>query len=127
MAEGWTRQILGDRVEAQSAGISPGIVNPLAIKVMKEVDIDISSQRSKSVDEFNGEQFDLIITLCDNVNAQCPFFPGNAKRIHIPFPDPALASGPEEEVIKVYREVRDGIRNKIIPLIEEEWSRSGKG
>ncbi len=120
MAEGWARHLLGDLVEVYSAGTHPSVVNPIAIQVMREAGVDISKHRSKSIDRFVGEEFDLIITLCDDAEARCPVFPARAKRIHRGFRDPALAVGPRKNVLKVYREVRDAIRDELIPLLEEE-------
>lgn len=120
MAEGWARHILGDRVEVYSAGTHPSPVNPNAIRVMQEAGVDISRQRSKSVDEFLDKEFDLIVTLCDDAEARCPVFPGGGKRIHRGFSDPARAVGEQEVVLEVYRQVRDAIRDELIPLLEEE-------
>src|ERR1041385_7696158 len=89
MAEGILRDLAGDRFDVESAGIEPSHVRPEAIEAMREIGIDISSHRSKSVDEFVDQQFDYIITVCDNAKETCPVFPGNAKRIHWSFDDPA--------------------------------------
>lgn len=107
------RQVAGDLFEVASAGLSPGFVRPEAIKVMREIGIDISGHRSKSVDEFSGEEFDYVITVCDNANEQCPVFPGNIKRIHWSFDDPASAEGDESARLAVFRRVRDEIRNRL--------------
>jgi arsenate reductase len=120
MAEGWARHLLGDRVDVLSAGTHPSLVNPRSIQVMREVGVDISSHRSKSVDEFLEQPFDLVITLCDHAQARCPVFPGASKMLHMGFPDPVFAVGTEEEILRVYREVRDAIRQKLIPLLERE-------
>ena len=93
MAEGLMRCAAGDRFEVASAGATPGIVPPEAIAVMGEIGIDITGHRSKSVDEFTGQEFNYVITVCDNVNAACPIFPGATKRLHWPFEVPALRSG----------------------------------
>src|SRR5688500_19573323 len=82
MAEGLLRQDAGDRFEVARAGVDPSQVRPQAIEVMREVGIDISSHHSKSVDEFTGQEFDYVITVCDNANENCPIFPGDTKRIH---------------------------------------------
>ncbi len=126
MAEGWTRHILGDRAEVHSAGTNPSEVNPQAIDVMKEVGVDMSSHRSKSVDEFAGQPFDLVVTLCDEVQANCPVFVGATETIHKNFPDPAEAFGSEEEVLEVFRTVRDRIRRELIPVVESELAKLGK-
>lgn len=113
MAEGFLRHFGDDRFEVFSAGIKPTQVNPLAIKVMAEVKIDISSHRSKSATEFIGQQFDYVITVCDNAKQTCPFFPGKYKKIHWDLEDPAEASGSEEERLVVFRKIRDRIQKNI--------------
>ena len=118
MAEGFLRHIAGDRFEVFSAGVKPTQVNPLAIKVMAEAGIDISEHRSKSAMEFLGQQFDYIITVCDNAKQTCPVFPGKHEKIHWDLEDPAEAQGSEEERMVVFRKIRDEIRKKI-----EEWRR----
>ncbi|HLH07153.1 MAG TPA: arsenate reductase ArsC [Terriglobales bacterium] len=107
MAEGLLRHLAGDRFEAFSAGTKPVGLNPNAIKAMSEVGIDISRHRSKSVDEFAGQQFDYVITVCDNAKESCPFFPGGGERIHHSFEDPAAAS--KEQQLDAFRRVRDQI------------------
>jgi len=126
MAEGWARQILGDRVEAHSAGTEPSEVNPRALQVMGEAGVDISSHRSESVEEFSDQPFDLVITLCDEARANCPIFLGATKTIHKGFPKPAEAVGSDEEVLEVFREVRDRIQKELIPLVEEELAKLGE-
>lgn len=116
MAEGLLKKFAGERFEVFSAGISPGQVNPLAIKVMSEVGIDISRQRSKSVQEFLGQKFDSVITLCSSARQICPAFPGVYENIHWDLEDPALAWGTEEERLLVYRRVRDLIKKHL-----ENW------
>jgi arsenate reductase len=115
MAEGYTRHRYGDRIEVESAGAMPDSANPNAKAVMKEIDIDISNQRSKSVGEFAGQKFDYVITLCgDSAKDVCPVFVGDvSERQHWNFPDPIEAQGSEEEILEEYRAVRDGIRDKI--------------
>ena len=113
MAEGLLRHLAGDRFEVMSAGVSPTQVKPEAITAMREIGIDISSHRSKSVDEFSNEQFDYVITVCDNANEQCPVFPGNAKRIHWSFDDPGAAEGHEDSRLVVFRRVRDEIFHRL--------------
>lgn len=113
MAEGLLRHDAGDRFEAFSAGVEPSHVRPLAIQAMREVGIDISEQRSKSVDEFSGEEFDYVITVCDNANERCPVFPGKTQRIHWSFEDPAAAAGDEAAQFAVFRRVRDQIRQRL--------------
>ena len=118
MAEGFLRHMAGDRFEVFSAGVKPTQVNPLAIKVMAEAGVDISKHRSKSAMEFIGQQFDYIITVCDNAKQTCPVFPGKHDKIHWDLEDPAEARGSEEERMVVFRKIRDEIRKKI-----EEWRR----
>jgi len=113
MAEGLLREMGGDRFEVASAGVAPSFVRPEAIAVMREVDIDISGHKSKSVDEFTNQEFDYVITVCDNANEQCPVFPGNTRRIHWSFDDPAAAKGDEEQRLAVFRRVRDEIRQRL--------------
>ena len=108
MAEGLLRQMAGERFDVFSAGTSPVGLNPNAVAAMEEIGIDISGHRSKSVDEFSGQQFDYIITVCDNARELCPIFPGSGERIHHNFADPAAAS-PVEQPEK-FRIVRDQIR-----------------
>lgn len=100
---------LGDRFEAFSAGTETTRVHPLAIEVMGEIGIDISGQRSKALDEFLGQSFDTVVTVCDSNKGSCPFFPGAGRRIHRSFPDPARANGPGEEMRDEFRRVRDEI------------------
>ena len=113
MAEGLLREMGGDRFEVASAGVAPSFVRPEAIAVMREVDIDISGHKSKSVDEFTNQEFDYVITVCDNANEQCPVFPGNTRRIHWSFDDPATVKGDEEQRLAVFRRVRDEIRQRL--------------
>ena len=110
MAEGLLRHDAGDRFAVESAGTKPGQVRPEAIAVMKELGIDISGHRSKSVEEFAGRKFDYVLTVCDNAKESCPVFPGHANRLHRNFEDPAAAQGSETERLAVFRRVRDEIR-----------------
>jgi arsenate reductase (thioredoxin) len=110
MAEGLLRHDVGDRFEVESAGTKPGQVRPEAIVVMKEVGIDISGHRSKHVDEFAGQNFDYVLTVCDNANEACPVYPGQTNRLHQNFKDPAAAEGSEAERLAIFRRVRDEIR-----------------
>lgn len=112
MAEGWLRHLHGDSFEAFSAGIAKHGMNKYAILAMKEIGIDISTHRSKLLNELENLNFDLVITVCSNAHESCPLFPGKAKVMHVPFDDPpALASGlsDKEEILKPYRRVRDQI------------------
>ena len=110
MAEGLLRHDGGDRLEVFSAGTKPSFVRSEAITVMDELGIDISGHRSKGVDEFNGQQFDYVLTVCDNVEESCPIFPGQTVRIHHSFEDPAEAQGGRDERIAVFRRVRDELK-----------------
>ena len=116
MAEGLLRDMAGDRYDVFSAGVAPSHVRPEAIEVMREIEIDISSNRSKSVDEFTGQELDYIITVCDNARETCPVFPGHAERIHWSFDDPAAAEGDLVERLKVFRKVRDEIKKRLAEL-----------
>ena len=113
MAEGLLRHLAGDRFEVESAGVAPTHVRSEAITVMREIGIDISHHRSKSVDEFLGQDFDYVITVCDNANEQCPVFPSNTKRIHWSFEDPAAAEGDEQSRLQVFRKVRNEILDQL--------------
>jgi arsenate reductase len=117
MAEGLLRNDAGDLFKVSSAGINPSSVRPEAVEVMQEIGIDISTHRSKSIDEFVGQQFDYVITVCDNANEQCPVFPGQTKRIHWSFEDPAASTGYHEERLAVFRRVRNEIRERLQKLI----------
>ena len=110
MAEGLLRHDAGDRFMVESAGTKPSTVRPEAITVMKEAGIDITSHRSKSVDEFAGQGFDYVLTVCDNAKESCPVFFGNAARLHHSFNDPAAVEGPEEKRLAAFRKVRDELR-----------------
>jgi len=110
MAEGLLRQMGGYKFEVESAGIAPSSVRPEAVEAMREIGIDISGHRSKSVDEFTEQQFDYIITVCDNAKETCPVFSGNAIRIHQSFEDPPLETvGDHQLRLKIFRRVRDEI------------------
>jgi len=120
MAEGLVNHFLAGQAQAFSAGLSPTRVNPRAVAVLAELGLDISKQRSKSVNDLAGEQVDLVVTVCDRAREQCPLFPGPVKKIHLSFADPAQASGSEEEVMAVFRKVRDEMREKLLPLLTRE-------
>jgi arsenate reductase len=112
MAEGLLRHDAGDRSKVASAGVEPSRVRDEAIEAMREIGIHISEHRSKSVDEFVGEEFDYVITVCDNANERCPIFPGDTQRIHWSFDDPAAAEGDEDRQL-AFRRVRDEIRHRL--------------
>jgi arsenate reductase len=114
MAEALWRHLGGGRWEAHSAGSRPaGYVHPLAIRAMAEIGIDLAGARSKSVDEFTGEPFDLVVTVCDSARETCPALPGARRTVHWPFEDPAEAVGSEEERLEEFRRIRDRIRARI--------------
>lgn len=110
MAEGLLRHDAGDRFEVESAGTRATKVRPEAITVMKEIGIDISSHRSKTVDEFAKRSFDYVLTVCDNAKETCPIFPGHGNRLHHAFEDPAAVDGSDEDRLSAFRDVRDEIR-----------------
>jgi len=111
MAEGLLGHDAGDRFEVESAGTRPGYGRPEAIVVMKELGIDISGHRSKHVDEFQGQSFDYVLTVCDNAKENCPVFLGHSKRVRKGFEDPAALQGTEEERLALFRRVRNEIRD----------------
>jgi len=111
MAEGLLRHDASDRFEVESAGTKPSHVRPEAIAAMRELGIDISGHRSKSVDEFIGKQFDCVLTVCDNARESCPIFPGQTTLIHQSFDDPAEVKGTDEERLAAFRRVRDELRD----------------
>jgi len=121
MAEGWARALRAKDLEAFSAGTEPSRVDPVALKVMAEAGVDISGQRSKSLDEFRGEPFDYVITLCGSARETCPVFPGAGRVVHHGFDDPpALArdDASAEESLLSYRRVRDEIRAFVLGIPE---------
>jgi arsenate reductase len=113
MAEGLLRHDAGSACDVFSAGTKPTRVRPEAIAVMHEVGIDISDHRSKSVDEFAGQNFDYVITVCDNAKESCPIFPAKTKRIHWSIDDPAAVQGSEEERLTAFRRARDELRARL--------------
>jgi arsenate reductase (thioredoxin) len=121
MAEGLLRHLAGERYEALSAGSRPaGYVHPLAIEVLRELGIDVTGQESKSILRFvppEGEPPDVVVSVCSTADGECPTFPGNVERVHVPFDDPAHAVGTEAERLAVFRRVRDEIRT----MIEERF------
>lgn len=118
MAEGFFRHYGKGTIEVESAGISPSFVNPNAIRVMQEVGIDISGHTSDPVEEYFGQEWDYVITVCGNAEERCPVFPGKTNRLHWPFDDPAHAVGSEEEVLGMFRRVRDEIGEKVREWVE---------
>ena len=120
MAEGLLRHDGGARFEVESAGVSPTGVRAEAVAAMLELGIDITNQRSKSVDEFAGQNFDYVITVCDNAREQCPVFPAAPRRVHWSFDDPAAAAGDEQARLSVFRRVRDEIRARLGEFVAAE-------
>jgi arsenate reductase len=118
MAEGLLRHDAGERFDVESAGTKPGIVRPEAIAALKELGIDISGHRSKHVDEFEGRNFDYVITVCDSAKESCPVFFGAAKRLHRSFDDPAAWAGSEELRLVMFQRVRDELRAYLADFAE---------
>ncbi len=118
MAAGWVNRLLGESWEAGSAGTRPGAeVNPLAVRAMAEVGVDLSAAVPRSVEAALGEPWDLVVTVCDAARSSCPRFPRPVETLHLSFPDPADAVGSEAERLAVYRRVRDEIRARLVPLL----------
>jgi len=118
MAEGLLQHLAGDRFEVFSAGTRPAGLNPNAVTAMAELGINIAGSRSKSVDEFAGQSFDYVFTVCDSAKESCPVFPGGAKKLHESFDDPAAASADQQ--LEVFRKVRDQIAQRL-----QDFLRSG--
>ncbi len=119
MAEGLLRHLARDRFEVASAGTHPAGLNPNAVAVMQEIDIDISHHRSKRIDEFLGERFDYVITVCDRAKETCPVFPATSFQLHWSFDDPAAAQGSAEERRAVLHRIRDEIAGRIRSFVDE--------
>jgi arsenate reductase len=113
MAEGFLRAMAGDRFEAGSAGTEKTSVNPLAIRAMAELGIDLGEHTSKLYADVASGAWDYLITVCDDANERCPWVPGSVKRLHWSFPDPSRATGSEEERLAVFRRVRDQIQERL--------------
>ena len=111
IAEAYLRHFAGEKAEIYSAGVETHGVNPRAISTMKEDGIDLSQHTSNNIDEYFNIDFDFVITVCDNAKERCPFFPTKAKKFHQNFPDPAKATGTEEEILEQFREVRQMIKS----------------
>jgi len=129
MAEGLTKAMFPGRVDARSAGTQPGSVHPLAIEAMAEIGIDITGHRSKHLDEFTNERFDLAVTVCDGANETCPFFYGAREHEHAGFPDPSSVEGTHEERLAAFRQAREDIaafiRNRFERFNSEPTKRYG--
>jgi arsenate reductase (thioredoxin) len=113
MAEGFLRHVAGDRLEVASAGTEATRVHPLAVRAMAEVDIDLSTHSSKTVDTLLDRPWDYVITVCDSANERCPVFPGHTRRLHWSFADPSQATGSADERLATFRRVRDEIRARL--------------
>jgi arsenate reductase len=120
MAEGLLRHDGGAAFEVSSAGTKPSHVRSEAVAAMREIGVDISGHRSKSVDEFAGQAFDYVITVCDNARESCPVFPAATQRIHWSLDDPAAVQGPEEQRVAEFRRVRDQLRLLLRQFIQEK-------
>ena len=120
IAEGYLRHFAGDNAYIYSAGIETHGVNPLAIKIMFEDEIDISAHTSNSMEEYRHINFDFIITVCDNAKERCPFFPSKAKKFHHNFPDPSKAEGTKEEILREFRKVRQQIKDYCKLFVTEQ-------
>ena len=122
MAEGLTRHYLGEYIDVFSAGTKPKGIDAHAIKTMAEIGIDIAAHSSKSVDRLNSKEFDLVLTLCDEAKESCPVFTGNTEIVHLGFKDPADAVGGDEEILKVFRKVRNDIQERVLGYLKEKYS-----
>lgn len=121
IAEGYLQHFAGDRAKVYSAGVEVHGVNPLAVAIMNEDGIDISNHTSNHVDEYAKISFDFVITVCDNAKEQCPYFPTTALKFHQNFPDPAKASGTDDEVREAFRQVRDLIKAYSKEFIKQQF------
>lgn len=119
IAHGYLAHFAKGKAEVYSAGVETHGVNPRAIQTMKEDGIDITAHTSNNVNEYNGINFDFIITVCDNAKERCPYFPGSAKRFHYNFPDPAKATGTEEEIQAEFQRVRELIKEYVLSFISD--------
>ena len=117
MAEGFAKKILPKNMEIFSAGIEPKRIHPMAVKVMQEIGVDISHQKSKNISEIPLDKIDIVITLCGDAAERCPIFPGKVERIHWEIEDPAKAQGSDKEIAIVFRKVRDIIKSYIISYL----------
>ncbi len=118
LAEGYLKYYAGDKAEVYSAGVETHGVNPRAITTMKEDGLDISGHTSNNISEYLGIDFDYVITVCDNAKERCPYFPTKAQMLHYNFPDPAKATGTDEEIQKAFREVRDMIKKYCADFVQ---------
>lgn len=124
MAEAFLKHVGGDRFEVESAGLEPGVLNPLVIEAMKEVGIDISGNKTKDVFDFfkQGKSFNYVIAVCDEASAEkCPFFPSQKEKINWSFPDPSTFEGVHDEKMAKVRKVRDAIKEKVLEFVKEKY------
>lgn len=119
MAHGYLQKYASNRAEVFSAGIEAHGLNPRTVKVMAEDNVDISAHTSDKVDQYSAEKFDFIVTVCNNAKENCPYFPGKAIRLHNNFTDPADAQGSEDEILNVYRMVRDEINSYTRQFVDQ--------
>ena len=126
MGEGLFRHEGGAGYDVFSAGTKPASVRPEAIAVMREAGIDISGHRSKSVDEFAGQSFDYVVTVCDNARDNCPAFPGGTQRVHWSFEDPAAVAGSETERLSAFRRIRDQIHERVKEFFRDQARSAGR-
>ena len=124
MAEGLLRHDLGNQIEVFSAGTHPSYVHPNTIKALAEIGIDISDHRSKSVNEFIDKNIDLVITVCDSAQVNCPVWPGARKTVHKPYWDPYDMT-PEQDPDEIFAELREKMRAELIPLVKSELGLAG--
>jgi len=125
MAEGLLRRLAADRFEVASAGTEARGVNPLAVRAMADIGVDLRGHTSKTLDRFLGERWDYVITVCDNANESCPVFPGPVTRLHWSFDDPSAAAGGDEQRLAVFRRVRDEIRARIDAWLAQQAALPG--
>lgn len=119
IAEGYLRHFAKDKAEVYSAGVETHGVNPRAITIMSEDNIDLSRHTSNHIDEYKDTPFDYVITVCDNAKERCPYFPSTAEKFHYNFPDPAKATGSEEEILAQFRKVREMIKEYASNFVNE--------
>lgn len=119
IAEGYIRHFAKDKANVYSAGVETHGVNPRAIAIMKEDAVDISNHTSNNIDEYHNIPFDFVITVCDNAKERCPFFPTKATKLHYNFPDPAKATGTEDEIMTTFRSVREEIKTYCEKFVAE--------
>ncbi len=127
MAEALLNRLGGDRYEAQSAGLEPGVLNPYAVEAMAEIGIDISANKTKTVRQMldRGTAYDYVVTVCDGASAErCPVFPGSGRRLHWDLPDPAAVTGDATDVLRRIGAIRDEIRSRVVRLLETIGSES---